>query len=180
MSAPTRQPVDLSALQLCPAADGDLDFLRVLFASTRIDELALSGWSDEQKAQFLLQQFEAQHAYYQQHYHDAEFSLIVYQEQPIGRLYVFRGPSTINLIDISLLPDWRQCGIGSHYLRALTAEADQAGKAIRLFVEQTNPARQLYERFGFSVTGSNNLYLQMHRTTTGMPQSQARAMETTA
>ena len=98
------------------------------------------------------------------HYQGAALSLICMGECAIGRLYIFRGPTTLNLIDISLLPEWCGQGIGSHFLRALTDEADATGKTIRLFVEPTNPARRLYERCGFGVTGSNHIYLQMQRT----------------
>ncbi|MFZ6045558.1 GNAT family N-acetyltransferase [Pseudomonas sp. CR3202] len=144
-------------------ADADMAFLRALYATTRADEMASTGWSQPAIDTFLGQQFDAQHRYYQEHYGDAEFSLICDRDRAIGRLYVFRGPSTFNLIDIALLPEWRQRGIGTSYLQALTREADEAGRAIRLFVEAGNPARRLYDRFGFVVTGSNHVYLQMRR-----------------
>ncbi|MFC5695331.1 GNAT family N-acetyltransferase [Pseudomonas sp. GCM10022186] len=140
-------------------------FLRALYATTRADEMAATGWSQPAIDAFLAQQFDAQHRYYQEHYQDAEFSLICRGGQAIGRLYVFRGPDTFNLMDIALLPEWRQRGIGTHYLEALTREADRADRAIRLFVEADNPARNLYDRFGFVVTGNNHVYLQMHRGT---------------
>lgn len=150
-------------LHLRPAEEADLSFLRGLYASTRAQEMALTGWTQPAIAAFLDQQFDAQHRYYQEHYQGSDFSLICQGEQAIGRLYVFRGPTTLNLIDISLLPEWRGQGIGTRYLQALTDEADAGGTSIRLFVEPANPAKRLYERFGFGVTGSNHIYLQMHR-----------------
>ncbi|MCJ1886619.1 GNAT family N-acetyltransferase [Pseudomonas sp. LA21] len=150
-------------LNLRPFREADLCFLRRLYATTRVDEMASTGWSQLAIDAFLAQQFDAQHRYYQEHYQDAQFSLICHQGQPVGRLYVFRGPSTFNLIDIALLPEWRGHGIGTHYLKALIDEADQAGTAIRLFVEAANPARRLYDRFGFVVCGDNRAYLQMQR-----------------
>ncbi|MDH4568070.1 GNAT family N-acetyltransferase [Pseudomonas sp. BN414] len=150
-------------LNLRPITEADLCFLRQLYATTRAEEMASTGWNQPAIDAFLAQQFDAQHRYYQEHYHDAQFSLICHQEQPIGRLYVFRGPSTFNLMDIALLPEWQRHGIGTRFLDALIREADEAGKAIRLFVEATNPARRLYDRFGFVVTGDNRVYLQMQR-----------------
>ncbi|MFI8745570.1 GNAT family N-acetyltransferase [Pseudomonas sp. NPDC077186] len=151
-------------LHLRPIADADQAFLQALYASTRADEVAQLPWDQASKDAFLAQQFSAQHQYYQAHYPDAALSLICKGERAIGRLYIFRGPTTLNLIDISLLPEWCGQGIGSHFLHALTAEADATGKTIRLFVEPTNPARRLYERCGFEATGSNHIYLQMQRT----------------
>ncbi|EZH76256.1 acetyltransferase [Ectopseudomonas composti] len=150
-------------LHLRPAEEADLSFLHRLYASTRAQEMALSGWDQPAIDAFLAQQFDAQHHYYQEHYQGSDFSLICHGDLPIGRLYVFRGPTTINLIDISLLPEWRGKGIGTRYLAALVDDADAAEKSMRLFVEPTNPAKRLYERFGFSTSGSNPIYLQMHR-----------------
>ncbi|ANY86631.1 MULTISPECIES: GNAT family N-acetyltransferase [Pseudomonas] len=161
-------------LHLRPITDTDQAFLQQLYATTRIDELAAVPWDEAAKVAFLLQQFQAQHSYYQAHYQDADFALICQAEQPIGRLYLFRGPSTFNLIDISLLPPWRGLGIGSAYLREITREADAQGKSIRLFVEPENPARRLYERFGFQQSGRRQLYLQMYRDAGACTAAEAR------
>ncbi|WP_044871590.1 N-acetyltransferase [Pseudomonas sp. LFM046] len=153
----------ISELQLRPIAEADQAFLRELYATTRAHEMHQVPWDQAAIDAFLTQQFDAQHRYYQEHYHDAQFSLICHQGQSVGRLYVFRGPNTLNLMDIALLPEWRRQGIGTRYLEALVREADETGKSIRLFVEATNPARRLYDRFGFVVTGDNRVYLQMQR-----------------
>ncbi|MFI7867974.1 GNAT family N-acetyltransferase [Ectopseudomonas khazarica] len=153
-----------SDVHLRPITATDLTFLLDLYASTRAQELDPLPWSQAEKAAFLRQQFDAQHRHYQAHYRGAEFSLILQDEQPIGRLYLFRGPGTHNLMDLSLLPAWRGRGIGRALLAGLVDEADRLGKAIRLYVESDNPARRLYEHFGFIVTGQHPIYLEMHRT----------------
>ncbi|WP_255988620.1 GNAT family N-acetyltransferase [Chitinolyticbacter albus] len=154
---------DPAALHFAPATTADQTFLFTLYASTRSDEMAVTGWSAQQQTEFIAQQFHAQHQHYQEHYREAEFAVLRHHHEPIGRQYVFRGPSTYNLMDLSLLPAWRGRGIGSLLLSRLIREADCAGKAIRLYVEQDNPARRLYERFGFAVTDRHPIYLQMHR-----------------
>lgn len=150
-------------LNLRPIEDADLAFLRELYASTRAEEMQRVPWDQATRDAFLSQQFNAQHQYYQAHYEGADFSLICHREQPIGRLYVFRGPATHNLIDISLMPQWRQCGIGTSLVAGMTRDADALGTSIRLFVEPENPARRLYERFGFRESGRRQHYLQMNR-----------------
>lgn len=127
----------------------DTAFLLRVYASTRADELALTDWSDEQKEAFVRMQFEAQHAYYQEHYADASFEVIEVGGIPAGRLYVHRRPAEIRLVDVTLLPEFRGGGAGTALLRGLMAEAESAGKPLTIHVERYNPALRLYERLGF-------------------------------
>jgi hypothetical protein len=46
-------------------------------------------------------QFQAQHAWYQEHYGDAQFDLILTDGVPAGRLYAHRRAAEIRLVDIS-------------------------------------------------------------------------------
>ena len=144
-----------------PSAPEDEPFLRRVYASTRIEELAPLGWSDEQQRAFLDQQFEAQHRHYQTYYADADFLVILLDGQPIGRLYVARWPEQIALIDIALLPEHRGAGIGTRLLRALMDEAAAAGKPLRIHVEKFNPALRLYGRLGFYPIEDKGIYWYM-------------------
>ncbi len=89
----------------------DADFLRQVYASTRSDELALTDWSDGQKAQFCRMQFDAQDRHYREHYPGAEFCVIERYGEAIGRLYVDRREREIRIMDIALLPTARG-GVG--------------------------------------------------------------------
>lgn len=149
--------------RLRPITPQDLPFLRQLYASTREQEMARSGWSTELVADFLMQQFELQHRYYQAHYADGEFLLIERSGRPVGRLYLHWGASTLQLIDIALLPQERGRGLGSTLLAMLLERADARGLAVGLHVENDNPARHWYLRQGFAVTGENGVYLKMRR-----------------
>lgn len=127
-----------------------MDFLLRLYATTRADEMAMvTDWSDEQKEQFVRMQFQAQHAWYQEHYGDAQFDLVLIDGVPGGRLYVHRREKEIRLVDISLMPELRGRGIGSALLREVMAEAEAAGKPLTIHVEKYNPAMRLYLRLGF-------------------------------
>ena len=68
----------------------DMEFLFQVYASTRMDELAAVDWDDAQKTAFLNMQFHAQHTYYQEHYRDSEFDIILLHGEPVGRLYLAR------------------------------------------------------------------------------------------
>ena len=137
----------------------DHDFLFRVYVGTRLDELALTDWDEAQKQAFLTQQFEAQHHHYQTHYQGAQFDLILLDDQPIGRLYVARWREEIRIMDIALLPDYRNRGIGSGLLRDLLEEAAVTGKRLTIHVERYNPALRLYRRMGFEPVGETGVYL---------------------
>lgn len=151
-------------LSLRPIREEDMEFLLRLYATTRADELAMVPWTDEQKEAFVRQQFEAQHAWWSEHYPDASFDLVLRDGEPIGRLYVDRWEREIRIVDIALLPEHRGGGIGSRLLRQVFAEGDAAGKPVSIHVEVFNPARRLYERLGFNYQGEpKGVYLLMVR-----------------
>ena len=141
----------MMTITLRPIRQGDEPFLAKLYASTRQDELAQTGWDQKQIDDFLAMQFAAQHRYYLDHLPPSEFNIIEGDGKPIGRLYVGDWEDDIRLIDIALLPDHRGLGIGSRLIRDVMDRAASFDKPVRLHVEQNNPARRLYERLGFIV-----------------------------
>lgn len=141
----------------------DMAFIERLFAGSRAEEMSRTGWPAEQIAAFLSQQFNAQHTYYQAHYSDGELLIIELDGQPIGRLYMFWGATTLNLIDITLLPEFQGRGIGSSLIEAQLRRADEQGLKVELFVETFNPAQRLYGRLGFYVCGESGVYLKLRR-----------------
>jgi ribosomal protein S18 acetylase RimI-like enzyme len=158
--AATRQGSDAS-IGLRPIGQEDQPFLLALYSSTRQQELAVLPWDEAQKAAFLQMQFEAQHAQYQEHYAGASFDIILVGGQPAGRLYVKRGSEEFRIVDIALLPEFCNRGIGSTLLRQLQAEARAAGKPLTIHVERFNPALRLYERLGFRQIDDRGVYLFM-------------------
>lgn len=138
-----------------------MPFLRSVYAGTREDELAVTGWSPEQLEAFLRQQFDAQHAYYQEHFGDGRFDVILVDGQPAGRLYVWQDEDELRIIDIALLKSYRARGIGGALMRDLLAEAGAAGKCARIHVEHNNPALGLYRRLGFRRIGDTGVYYHM-------------------
>ena len=146
---------------LRPIRADDADFPLAVYASTRADELALTEWSDAAKDDFVRMQFHAQDKHYRHYYPDAAFRIVECDGIPAGRLIVDRTPEAILILDIVLLPAYRDRGIGGGLLRDLLAEAGGGGKWVRIYVEQFNPARRLYERLGFRVTAEEGIYYQM-------------------
>lgn len=145
-----------------PIKKSDERFLSQLYASTREDELSiLINWTDEQKREFLEQQFQAQHKFYQGEFKKAQFSLVMMDQHPIGRLYIDRRKDEIRLIDIALLPSYRGQGIGRQLMEEVLEEGRKANKPVRIHVEHNNPAMRLYNRLGFQKVGDTGVYFLM-------------------
>jgi ribosomal protein S18 acetylase RimI-like enzyme len=148
-------------VSLRPITPEDVPFLAAVYASTRWDELAPTGWSDEEKAVFCRRQFDAQSAHYREHYPGAAFEIIEKDGRGIGRLYVARWEKEIRIVDISLLPEFRGTGLGTKMLRDLQEEARASGKSLTIHVERFNPALGLYQRLGFREVEDKGVYLLM-------------------
>jgi len=120
-------------------------------------------WTESQKEAFLRSQFEAHHQAYQGTYPGADFRVVLRSGQPIGRLYVARWPQEIRIVDIALLPEYRNAGIGSALLKDILAEGAASGKRVSVHVEMYNPALTLYHRLGFQKVGEHGVYYLMER-----------------
>lgn len=155
----------LQGITARPTEDRDLPFLQSLYAGTRADEMAATGWSERECRDFLAQQFSLQHRYYHEHYPDACFLLLSRGEQAIGRLYWRELGDCASLVDVSLVPAERGRGIGTALMQLLLARADAHGQDIVLHVEPFNPALRLYRRFGFETLSDNGVYARMRRPT---------------
>ena len=142
-------------------APEDDAFLARVYASSRAEELAVTPWSDEEKAVFCRRQFDAQSAYYAVNYPGASFQVIEREGAPIGRLYVARWEKEIRIIDITLLPEFRGSGVGTKLLRDLQEEARAVGKSLTIHVERFNRALQLYQRLRFEQVEDKGVYLLM-------------------
>ena len=151
-------------LELRPVQPSDRDFLLTLYGEIRGAEMAMVPWTEAQKNAFVLQQFDAQHAWWTTQYPTARFDLVLLDGCPVGRLYVDEWEQEIRVIDVALVARARGRGLGSRLLRAVFRQADEAGKPVSIHVEQFNPARRLYERLGFNYRdGGAGVYLKMVR-----------------
>ena len=126
----------MRSITLRPITQADLPFLFTVYAAVRAEELAQVDWDEAQKLAFLASQFNAQHHHYQ----------------------TYRWPSEIRIVDIALLPAYRQLGIGSELLRQTQAEGARIHKRVSIHVEKYNPAYRLYTRLGFKKIGETGVY----------------------
>lgn len=144
-----------------PVQPGDEPFLLGVYASTRMDELAHVPWDEAQREAFLKMQFAAQQMHYQTYHPEATHEIILLKERPVGRVYIDRADRAIQILDITVLPEYRNAGIGTHILKDLQAEAAGAERSITIYVESFNPSLRLFERLGFSQLKDEGVYLLM-------------------
>jgi ribosomal protein S18 acetylase RimI-like enzyme len=154
---------------LRPVAAADEAFLLRVYASTRRDELAVTGWDDNTKEAFLAQQFRAQHDYYLATYEGASYDVILVDDEPAGRLYVARWPEEIRVMDISLLPEYRGGGVGEYLMRKFMAEGAEHDQRVTIHVERQNRAVTLYRRLGFEPVEERGVYVLMEWKPTPRP-----------
>ena len=99
----------------------------MLYADARRAELAAFNWSREQEDAFFKMQFELQSRAYRMQFPEAVQFIVELEGRTVGRIIVERGEREIKLIDISLLAEFRNRGIGSAFLRHCVALAHERG-----------------------------------------------------
>jgi ribosomal protein S18 acetylase RimI-like enzyme len=124
--------------------------------------MAQVPWPDEQKRAFLRGQFDAQRTDYSVRFPDAEHSIVVVDDEPIGRLWVDRRVEEIRLLDIAILPSGQNVGVGTALIEKLQRHATAAVLPLRHSVHATNRgALRFYQRLGFVVVEDFETHLLM-------------------
>lgn len=80
---------------------------------------------------------------------------------PVGCQWIRRHPDALELVRLYLLPHAQNKGIGSLLVRRLLDEGREARQPVRLRVLKVNPAKDLYRRLGFRITGENETHYEM-------------------
>ena len=148
------------AFALRPALPADADFEHQLYASTRDD---LRPLGPEVFDGLVGMHFRAQSMSIRLEHPQAERQIVVVQNAPVGRLIIDASGKAVEVIDVALLPEYRNYGLGSSVLNSVLAQADRLGRAIRLHVEKQSRAVRLFERLGFVICGDAGMYLEMSR-----------------
>lgn len=151
-------------LTLRPVTVADRDFLLRVYEGTREDTL-VAPWSEEERSRFVEMQFEAQSSDYDRRFPDSDHSVLLVAGEPVGRMWVGRWPDQLRLLDIALLPEHRNQGIGTIAIRRLQEDAAVAGLPLRHSVFKDNEAGlRFYERLGFEVVEDFEMYVLMEWT----------------
>ncbi len=130
----------------------DDEFLLAVYASSREEELAQVPWAEGQKESFVRLQFDTQRAEYEARFPEARYEVILIDGQPAGRLWVGEAADEMRLLDIALLPEFQNRGVGRLVVGGLIEEAARKSLPLRHMVFILNAgAKRFYERMGFVV-----------------------------
>lgn len=147
-------------IELRPVMETDREFLLRVYEISREAELSMTQWDDTQKRAFAAHQLDAQTHTYIVKYPDATHDIILYDGTPVGRLYVDRGIDQIAILDISVLPEYREKGIGTALVSNLQSEAAATNRSVRVYLEQFNPSQKLFRTLGFVVVPDDGIDLR--------------------
>ena len=156
--------LDPQTLSLRPVSSDDQAFLLKIYQSSRGDDLRGLGWDEERISEFLKMQYEAQQRFHESEYKGANDEIIMLAGEPAGRLIVERRDYEIRCIDVALLPEHRNLGIGAFLIGRLQDEARRENKPLRLQVIRFGRAVNLFERAGFMRTSETGTHFQMEWT----------------
>ena len=106
-------------------------------------------------------QYTAQKEYYLAAYPGAEHTIILLGNVPVGRMIVQRGERDILFVDLAILPEYRNRGVGSRLILERIREADDAGGVLVFHALKTNRAINLYLRLGCAITGDAGMYYRI-------------------
>jgi len=152
---------DPQSLILRPADAGDEDFLFTLYAGSHGEDLPSLGWGPDQIQDFLKMQREAEQRFFAIEFPRADHQIVVVNQERIGRLLVERRQIEIRGVDLTLLPEFRNLGIGSCLIGQLQSEAESGRKPIRMQLIRFSPAIAFFERLGFTRVSETGTHYQM-------------------
>jgi ribosomal protein S18 acetylase RimI-like enzyme len=138
----------------------DEPFLYELYASRRQAEMDALGWPLEFRNTFLNQQFRASQGYHTA-FPEAEFQIVLLNGVNAGRLIINRTREELRVVDLALLPQFRNAGVGTSLLQKLFGEASATRKPVRLKVDRGSRAERLYQRLGFIKISETELHFEM-------------------
>jgi ribosomal protein S18 acetylase RimI-like enzyme len=146
---------------LRPMEPTDASFLLNVYASTRTHELQAWGWDAAQRDMFVAMQWSAQQQGYRTQFPHAQQHIVCLEACCVGYLTVDAHDEVVHIVDIALLPPYRNNGIGGTLLQNVLAHATHDGQRVRLRVVHNNPARRLYARLGFQVMADTGTHYIM-------------------
>jgi len=145
----------IACLRACTEADDA--FVYDVFSTTWESEVA--ALPNQNLAQHVLRiQHIAQERRFASRYPGLQRFIVVQDGQPAGRLYVHESDSLLEVVDLTLMPSFRDHGIGTRIFHELFEYATAAEQTISLRVERRNErATMLYSQLGFDLVFVDDL-----------------------
>lgn len=133
-----------------PARHQDSDALYAIHCDAMRDYVAQTwGWNDAE-----------QRAFWREHWFSGR-EVIEFAGEMAGFLDVEDREDHVWVGNIELAPRFQGQGIGTVILRDIQLDAAKRGLGVQLQLLKVNPARRLYERLAFEVTGESETHWQI-------------------
>jgi ribosomal protein S18 acetylase RimI-like enzyme len=134
----------------------DSPFLLALFKTARAFIFDRMPLPEPQKEALIRQQFEAQRTSYKAQFPGSQHSIILSGDTGIGQIWIARSSEEYRIVDVSVVPEYRNRGIGSNVVRQFMAEAAEAGLPLRCTVQWANPGSlRFHQRLGFQIVSQD-------------------------
>ena len=148
----------MSDICLRPATESDLELLYAIHreAMKGYIEQTWGAWDESWQARRFREQFDT-----------TVRRVIRWGDHDVGFIDVEPRHDGLWLASIEIAPAYQRRGIGTFLLRGLIGESARCGGAVGLQVLKVNPARVLYERLGFRLTGETETHYLMKHSSTG-------------
>lgn len=145
------EPRPAPAYTLRPATAEDYAFLYDLHVAAMKEYVAQTwGWDDA-----------VQQAMFRESFVPERSQIVIVAGQSVGVLAAERRAAEWFIGNIAIAPPMQGRSLGTALVRELLATAARDGLPTRLQVLRVNPARQLYERLGFTVVGETPTHYLM-------------------
>ena len=139
----------------------DDEFLFELFKWARLGDLAALLLPPATIEGLMRVQYVGQKQTYRAQYSSGD-EIVLVNGKPVGRIWVYRGPAEHHLVDIALLPEYRNRGIGAALVSEAVSAARAAGVALRCSVAVNNPGSlRFHQRLGFRIVARDELYFAL-------------------
>lgn len=149
-------------VSLCPVEPSHTDFLLKLFNECRPDLELIGGINEKQKEDIIFQQFTLEQEQLIKMYPDVEFNVVMLNEKPVGRIYIHHGETADRILEIGLLAEYRNLGIGRKLITTAIENAIKKNKSVRLQVAWFNQrAYKFYKEIGFRVIENQGVSFEM-------------------
>jgi ribosomal protein S18 acetylase RimI-like enzyme len=143
------------------ATEQDDAFLFALFKAVRAPDFAHAPLGPEQLEMLMRMQYAGQKHSYGTQYPGGD-AIVLLDEKPIGRMWLCRGAAEHQLVDIALLPEFQNRGIGAALVREAIAAARAGSVRLCSSVAVTNSGSlAFHRRLGFQIVGQDEMYYHL-------------------
>jgi ribosomal protein S18 acetylase RimI-like enzyme len=148
-------------LTLRRAEPDDHAFLYRLFYSTQAEKLQLWHLTPEAKERLVALIYAGFERHYTMLAAMSDDRLVLLNNEPVGRMIILQMPDEIRLADLTIVPGYRNRGIGGALIGQLQTESVMTKRPVRLRVGKYDRAFRLYQRLGFYKIEEAQPYLHL-------------------